>query len=442
MDHPITGTKMDLALPSLLIPVIDRDSEDWRQLTEVQRALIDMLERETATILEDPSHALGLIFGPLARQYADDEEQTERGLDTLAEMFRVLARQLKRDLRRCVRRFVDPAYHEIALPILGIGDSVVRLRTAAFPQEAPRTVEDQRRAYEARLIFLMTLQSLDIILRDDPEFRTRLLESMRDDTPEGASDDGTDTGGAIAVSDDEIRLVRAYFESHELVTGSWEPTSLPIVMSSNQLQCCRFLRPGTSAQSVEQLADIHGCRVGVPWNDRTIEAYIMIRVKGPLTRWFKFCAKSQSGRTYTPDAMGVRLVVADEEFDEMGVWLFANLGVTLAGLTAMPRPGRVPSADATASKSAFASTRFRAHRVHAMIAGHPVEIQVLPLSVAANVLFSMGDENDRLFAWRRFQQFLPTIRPPSLFGVEWNNRLVRSKNWRYTMQQLKRELHI
>ncbi|MEK7529305.1 MAG: hypothetical protein AAB570_00065, partial [Patescibacteria group bacterium] len=165
--------------------------------------------------------------------------------------------------------------------------------------------------------------------------------------------------------------------------------------------------------------------------------------KGALSRWFKYCAKSQSSRTYTPDAIGIRIIVSDEDFDDMGVWVHMTLGATPSGLSAVTRPGRPgQSGEHTASRSPFASSRFRAHRVHTIIAGHLAEIQVLPVSVAANVLFCIGDENDRCFALRRFQSFLPTIRPPALFGVEWNNSLIRMKNWRHTMQTLKRELNI
>lgn len=445
--EPSTRTRshVDLALPSLLLPVIDRGDRTWELLTDVQRELIEALEVDTRTMLVDPSRALALIFQPLARQYASDITETERAYEMLAEMFRVLARQLKRDLLRSVKRLVHPAYRNIAKPLTGIGDSAIKLRMAAFPTEAPATLEGRRRAYEARLIFFMAMQTLEITLRDDPDFRARLMESMRVSTEGINTLDELDVGeAAMPVHENEVALVRSFFEGHRLMTGAWTRTSLPVIMHRSALLGGRFVRGGditsTPNERMERLA---GCDVTIPWRDRNIRALVSMRVKSPLSRWLKFCAKSKSNRTYTPDAIGIRIVVSDEDFDEMGVWVHLKLGTTPAGLTEVERPGRpAQSGEHTASRSPFASERFRAHRVHATIAGHLAEIQVLPVSVAANVLFGLGDESDRCFAWRRFQTFLPTIRPPSLFGVEWNNVNVRTKNQKFLVRALHHDLKL
>lgn len=440
-----TRSPVDLALPSLLLPVIDRGNKAWEQLSAVQRELIEVLEVGTQTMLVDPPRALGLIFQPLARQYASDIAETERAYEMLAEMFRILARQLKRDLLRSVKRLVHPAYSDIAKPLTGIGDSAIKLRVAAFPTEAPTTLEDQRRAYEARLLFFMAMQTLEITLRDDPVFRARLMESMRVNTEGINTLDELDAGDAtMAVPEDEVALVRSFFEGHGLMTGDWTRTSLPVIMHRSALLGGRFVRGGDITSTLnERIERLTGCDVTIPWRGHLVRALVSMRVKSPLSRWLKFCAKSKSSRTYTPDAIGIRVVVPDKDFDEMGVWVHVALGTTPAGLTEVERPGRpAQSGEHTASRSPFASDRFRAHRVHATISGHLAEIQVLPVSVAANVLFGLGDENDQCFAWRRFQTFLPTIRPPSLFGVEWNNPLVRAKNRKFLVRALHRDLKL
>lgn len=445
--EPSTKTRspVDLALPSLLLPVIDRGDRTWELLSAVQRELIEVLEVGTQTMLVDPSRALELIFQPLARQYASDITETERAYEMLAEMFRVLARQLKRDLLRSVKRLVHPDYYEIARPLTGIGDSAIKLRMAAFPTEAPATLEDQCRAYEARLIFFMAMQTLEITLRDDPAFRTRLMESMRANTEGINTLDELDAGDAMmSVPEDEVALVRSFFEGHRLMTGDWTRTSLPVIMHRSALLGGRYVRSGdVTSTSNERIERLTGCDVTIPWRGRDHRAIVSMRVKSPLSRCIKFYVKSQSGRTYTPDAIGIRIVVSDDDFDDMGVWVHVQLGTTPAGLTEVERPGRpAQSGEQTASRSPFASKRFRAHRVHAIIAGHLAEIQVLPVSVAANVLFGLGDESDRWFAWRRFQMFLPTFRPPSLFGVEWNNTMVRAKNQQYLVHALHRDLKL
>ncbi len=282
------------------------------------------------------------------------------------------------------------------------------------------------------LAFTITLGVLEIVLRDDPDHREIVMKAVEDRAVRNLS----------VPPVDEVGIVKRFFDGHELTRGAWTEETVHVTMSHPE-DGQRFVQrtfgtmPGLPTYRFRALATT------VRYGDRTIPVWIKIRVKSLLSRWMKWCIKSRSARTYTPDLLGIRFIVPSDDFADVSSWLQAELGVIMGGITERARPAvKAGGRKKGTSSSPFASNKFRATRVHVTMESQLAEVQVMPLDLAANVMFSIEDENDRRFGWRRWQAFQHTLRPSGLYPHEWNNTYVQDKNRRWMMERLKRDLDI
>jgi hypothetical protein len=277
------------------------------------------------------------------------------------------------------------------------------------------------------------MQVLQIVLRDDPDHRKSVMDAVEDRAVHNRS----------VPPLDEVSLVRRFFEGHELINGTWQDKTVRVTLDPSDPNR-RFVSQAFGTNPGIPTYRFRAFETQVHHNDRDIPVWIMIRVKSLLSRWMKWCIKSRSARTYTPDLLGVRFIVPEEDFADVSTWLQAQLGVIMGGITERSRPpvSALSSQRKSTSSSPFASNRFRAARVHVTMGSQLAELQVMPLGLAANVMFCIGDESDRRFGWRRFQAFQHTLRPSPLFPHEWNNTFVRNKNHRWMMERLSNDLNI
>ncbi len=425
-----TESQQTLAIPRLLLPELPVGNRIEQVLRhDGDCATLRLLYERRDRIALNRQKANNIIFGPLARQYCGTTEEVTAAVKLMSYLFRWIVRTLRAEIKQSAQQFVHPDYQDAFGSGISI-ETAANLFLMAFSSRQKRSDKSKRNAYEARLMYFMAMQVLQIVLRDDPDHREIIMKAIEDRVIHNRS----------VPPLDEVGVVKRFFDGHELTTGRWSDETVHVTMSSPE-SGQRFIRrtagtlPGLPTYRFRALATT------VRYRERDIPVWIKIRVKSLLSRWMKWCIKSRSARTYTPDLLGVRFIVPGDDFADVSSWLQAQLGVIMGGVTARARPAVHPGGSKKGtSSSPFASRMFRAARVHVTMGSQLAEVQVMPLALAANVMFSIEEENDRRFGWRRWQAFQHTLRPRPLYPHEWNNTFVRQKNHRWMIKRLHRDL--
>jgi len=389
------------------------------------------------------------LFGGIARQVTSTVEETEKAVAFMRPLFKEVVAMLKADVQAELQKYLCQEHFGRVSPLRGflkkegflkhkgIPNDPVRLMRIAFPETKPGTRTELRRMWESRLLYYMTLQTLGMLLRDDPTYRSQLLSKVNVEDDEESSDDelleDTDSEGAPEPEDvglraimdaDDMERVIDFLLAQGLIVDKGEDRKWSVYLDPKS----KYRWTSETSGAIRRRFTIRACCIP---GSKEVWFGVKARRKLLFRRWMKWVSRVGKVGQYTPDQIGVRLILQGDEDYKIGrAWFGSKLGISPGGTVPrghLKQSATTDGAEGT-STSPYASKRFVADRIHLTIEGRLVEMQIVTAAMAANVTYSKGDENDRLYGMRRFWPFLQILRPFELYGIDWSDLAVREKN--------------